>query len=67
MLAKGHDFPDVTLVGILDVDSSLFSDDFRSQENTAQLLTQVSDPVVVKNKAELSFKLTTLIINLSIS
>lgn len=28
MLAKGHDFPDVTLVGILDVDSSLFSDDF---------------------------------------
>ena len=42
MLAKGHDFPDVTLVGILDVDSSLFSDDFRSQENTAQLLTQVS-------------------------
>ena len=42
MLAKGHDFPDVTLVGILDVDSSLFSDDFRSLENTAQLLTQVS-------------------------
>lgn len=42
MLAKGHDFPNVTLVGILDVDSSLFSDDFRSLENTAQLLTQVS-------------------------
>src|SRR5574344_1115887 len=42
MLAKGHDFPDVTLVGILDVDSSLFSDDYRSLENTAQLLTQVS-------------------------
>ncbi|MGN1282142.1 MAG: primosomal protein N' [Succinivibrio sp.] len=42
MLAKGHDFPDVTLVGIIDVDSSLFSDDFRSLENTAQLLTQVS-------------------------
>ena len=42
MLAKGHDFPDVTLVGILDVDSSLFSDDFRALENTAQLLTQVS-------------------------
>lgn len=42
MLAKGHDFPDVTLVGILDVDSSLFSDDYRSLETTAQLLTQVS-------------------------
>ncbi|MGN0902096.1 MAG: primosomal protein N', partial [Succinivibrio sp.] len=42
MLAKGHDFPDVTLVGILDVDSSLFSDDFRALENTAQLLTQVA-------------------------
>ena len=42
MLAKGHDFPNVTLVGILDIDSSLFSDDFRSLENAAQLLTQVS-------------------------
>ena len=42
MLAKGHDFPDVTLVGILDIDSGLFSDDFRALESTAQLLTQVS-------------------------
>lgn len=42
MLAKGHDFPNVTLVGILDIDSSLFSDDYRSLENAAQLLTQVS-------------------------
>ena len=42
MLAKGHDFPDVTLVGILDIDAGLFSDDFRSLEFTAQLITQVA-------------------------
>lgn len=42
MLAKGHDFPDVTLVGILDIDANLYSDDFRSLESTAQLVTQVS-------------------------
>lgn len=42
MIAKGHDFPDVTLAGILDVDSGLFSDDYRSQEYTAQLITQVA-------------------------
>lgn len=42
MLAKGHDFPNVTLVGIIDIDSGLFSDDFRSLEYTAQLITQVA-------------------------
>jgi len=42
MLAKGHHFPNVTLVAILDADSGLFSADFRSAEKTAQLLTQVS-------------------------
>ncbi len=42
MIAKGHDFPDVTLVGIIDIDSGIYSDDFRSLEFTAQLLTQVS-------------------------
>ncbi|MCR5536398.1 MAG: primosomal protein N' [Succinivibrio sp.] len=42
MLAKGHDFPNITLVGILDLDSGLFSDDYRSLEMTAQLITQVS-------------------------
>ncbi len=42
MVAKGHDFPDVTLVGILDVDSGLYSDDFRAREYSAQLLTQVA-------------------------
>lgn len=42
MLAKGHDFPDVTVVGILDVDAGLFCDDFRGFEYTAQLITQVA-------------------------
>jgi primosomal protein N' (replication factor Y) len=42
MLAKGHHFPDVTLVGILDVDGGLFSSDFRASERTAQLILQVA-------------------------
>lgn len=42
MLAKGHHFPDVTLVAILDADSGMFSADFRSSEKLAQLLTQVA-------------------------
>lgn len=39
MLAKGHHFPDVTLVSLLDVDGALFSADFRSAERFAQLYT----------------------------
>ncbi|MGL5949702.1 MAG: primosomal protein N' [Aeromonas sp.] len=42
MLAKGHHFPDVTLVGLLDVDGALFSSDFRAAEHLAQLYTQVA-------------------------
>lgn len=42
MLAKGHDFPNLTLVGILDIDQSLFSTDFRAWEKLAQLIIQVS-------------------------
>lgn len=42
MLAKGHHFPDVTLVSLLDVDSALFSADFRAAERFAQLYTQVA-------------------------
>jgi primosomal protein N' (replication factor Y) len=42
MLAKGHDFPNLTLVCILDTDQSLFSADFRAAEHLAQLVTQVS-------------------------
>jgi len=40
MVAKGHDFPDVTLVGILSADSLLGSGDFRASERTFQLITQ---------------------------
>lgn len=42
MLAKGHHFPYVTLVAILDIDSGLLSVDFRAPERTAQLIVQVS-------------------------
>ncbi len=42
MLAKGHDFPNLTLVGILDVDQSLFSTDFRAWERLSQLIIQVA-------------------------
>ena len=42
MIAKGLDFPNVTLVGIVAADMSLFSGDFRAGEHTFQLLTQVS-------------------------
>ncbi|MDH5895581.1 primosomal protein N' [Vibrio splendidus] len=42
MLAKGHHFPDVTLVALLDVDASLYSSDFRASERLAQLFTQVA-------------------------
>ena len=41
MLAKGHHFPDVTLVAILDADGGLFSADFRGIERMAQLIDQV--------------------------
>lgn len=42
MLAKGHHFPNVTLVGILDADQGLFSVDFRAGERMAQLIVQVA-------------------------
>ncbi len=42
MVAKGHDFPFVTLVGILDADMSLHFPDYRSGERTFQLVTQVA-------------------------
>jgi len=42
MLAKGHHFPEVTLVGIVDIDQGLFSADFRATERMAQLIVQVS-------------------------
>ena len=42
MIAKGLDFPNVTLVGVLSADTTLHIPDFRSAEKTFQLLTQVS-------------------------
>ena len=42
MIVKGHDFPNVTLVGILAADLSLFVDDFRAAERTFALLTQAA-------------------------
>ena len=41
MVTKGHDFPDVTLVGVLLADASLYYDDYRAEERTFALLTQV--------------------------
>ena len=42
MIVKGHDFPKVTLVGIMAADLSLYAPDFRSGERTFELLTQAS-------------------------
>ena len=42
MIAKGHDFANVTLVGILEADAALYFSDYRSSERTFQLVTQVA-------------------------
>jgi len=42
MIVKGHDFPNVTLVGAIAADMSLFANDYRAAERTFQLLTQVA-------------------------
>ena len=41
MVTKGHDFPDVTLVGVIGADTSLYLNDYRAGEKTFSLLTQV--------------------------
>lgn len=50
MLAKGHHFPNVTLVAIIDADAALFNADFRSEERMGQLLTQVAGRAGRANK-----------------
>lgn len=42
MIVKGHDFENVSLVGIINIDAGLYSTDFRGLEKTGQLITQVS-------------------------
>ena len=42
MIAKGHDFPNVTLVGILEGDAALFMSEYNASETTFQLITQVA-------------------------
>ncbi len=42
MIVKGHDFPNVTLVGVLAADMSLYTNDYRAGERTFQLLTQAA-------------------------
>jgi primosomal protein N' (replication factor Y) len=42
MLAKGHHFPDVSLVGVINADGGFMSPDFRAPERTAQLIVQVA-------------------------
>lgn len=51
MVAKGHDFPNVTLVGIIDADMSLHFSDYRAVERTFQLITQVAGRAGRERKA----------------
>ncbi len=51
MIAKGHDFKNVTLVGIIDADLSLYYSDYRSVERTFQLITQVAGRAGREQKA----------------
>ena len=47
MIVKGHDFPNVTLVGVLAADMSLYASDYRAAERTFQLLCQAAGEVSI--------------------
>ncbi len=49
MIAKGHDYPNVSFVGILDADVSLYNSDYKSNERTFELVTQVAGRAGRKN------------------
>ncbi len=49
MIAKGHDYPNVAFVGILDADVSLYNSDYKASERTFQLVTQVAGRTGRKN------------------
>lgn len=49
MIAKGHDYPNVAFVGILDADVSLYNSDYKSNERTFELVTQVAGRAGRKN------------------
>lgn len=49
MIAKGHDYPNVAFVGILDADISLYNSDYKANERTFQLVTQVAGRTGRKN------------------
>ena len=49
MIAKGHDYPNVAFVGILDADVSLYTSDYKANERTFQLVTQVAGRTGRKN------------------
>lgn len=51
MLTKGHHFPNLTLVGIIDADSGFFSSDFRASERLGQMLLQVAGRAGREHKA----------------
>ena len=51
MVTKGHDFPDVSLVGVLLADASLYLDDYRANERTFAMLTQVVGRAGRRDKA----------------
>ena len=52
MLAKGHDFPNLTLVGVLSPDSALYSSDFRASEKLFAQLSQVAGRAAVRKPGE---------------